>query len=175
MKSSNIDTRSFLPPQIPVNRHICKHIFLAGTIDMGASENWQDKIPEDIKQTIEKIGLDNDVVLKFMNPRRDSWDSSWEQKYNTPEFNHQVNWELDNIEQSDIVIINFLEDSKSPITLLELGLLAGTKNPEQTVIVHCPEKFYRAGNVEIVCRRYGIQLYSNYETFLLAITRAIIN
>lgn len=40
----------------------------------------------------------------------------------------------------------FADDSKSPISLLELGYLC--KTPHK-VIVYCTDKFYRKGNVDI--------------------------
>ena len=45
--------------------------------------------------------------------------------------------------------------TKSPITLLELGLHAG-KNP-QKLVVCCPDGYWRKGNVDIVCRRCGVR------------------
>lgn len=43
-------------------------IFLAGSIEMGKAENWQDKVVRLLK--------DKEVII--FNPRRDDWDSSWE-------------------------------------------------------------------------------------------------
>jgi hypothetical protein len=126
-------------------------IFLAGSIDMGSSVDWQ--------QEIENRLTGREGVI--YNPRRHSWDSSWEQKESNPQFNHQVNWELNQLEKSMIVFMNFIEDSKSPITLLELGYIAA-KEPEK-LIVNCPRGFWRRGNVEIVCSRQGIPLFDNME------------
>ena len=49
--------------------------------------------------------------------------------------------------------MNFDPSSKSPITLLELGLFAKSSK----IIVCCPEGFWRKGNVDIVCERYGVK------------------
>jgi hypothetical protein len=48
----------------------------------------------------------------------------------------------------------FVPSTKSPITLLELGLLARSNK----LVVCCPEEFWRRGNVEVVCARYGVPL-----------------
>jgi hypothetical protein len=96
-----------------------------------------------------------------MNPRRESWDSSWVQKESNPQFNHQVNWELSGIEDADIVFFNILPDSKSPITLMELGICALVK---EQVIVCCPKEFYRSGNVQVVCSRYRIPLFEDFDS-----------
>jgi nucleoside 2-deoxyribosyltransferase len=132
-------------------------IFLAGSIDMGSSEDWQTEIYNRLKE----IEADNGSNIEVYNPRRDSWDSTWTQEQSNSEFNYQVNWELNNIEDSDIVFFNILPDSKSPITLMELGLCAGK---EKKAIVCCPDGFYRKGNVDVVCTRYGIQQYTDIDS-----------
>ena len=126
-------------------------IMLGGTIEMGNSEDWQTEIYNRLKNIDDTLGFFDNIDV--FNPRRDSWDSSWTQKQSNPQFNEQVNWELDSIEDSDIIFFNILPDSKSPITLMEIGLCKHKKN----VIICCPEGFYRKGNVEIVCSRYGMQ------------------
>ncbi len=116
-------------------------IFLGGTIDMGNSVDWQAQVIKELKNE----------TLTIFNPRRGDWDASWEEKEENPEFNHQVNWELSCLEKSDLVILNFIPNSKSPISLLELGLFH-----KKQMIVCCPEGFYKKGNVDIVCRKYNI-------------------
>ena len=125
-------------------------IFLAGSIEMGKAEDWQAAIPELFKDR-------ND--LTFFNPRRDDWDSSWEQKESNPEFNYQVNWELDHLEKADIIFMYFSPETKSPISLLELGLYAESGK----MIVCCPDDFYRKGNVDITCARYNIPVYNTID------------
>jgi hypothetical protein len=76
---------------------------------------------------------------------------------------------MDKLEEVDIIFMNILPESKSPITLLELGLHAAMGN----LIVCCPDGFYRKGNVEIVCHRYGIPLYNDFETALATLRECI--
>ena len=129
-------------------------IFLAGTIDMGNSEDWQARLTEIFK----------DYDVDVFNPRRDDWDSSWEQRKENEQFNHQVTWELSCLEKADLIVMYFGPESKSPISLLELGLFK-----DKNVICYCPKEFYREGNVDIVCDRYGIQLYDDMNDFELAL------
>ena len=136
-------------------------IFLAGSIDMGSSVDWQTEVQEKL----------DDCEVTFLNPRREEWDSSWEQRATNPEFNHQVNWEMSNLLDADIIFMNFLPDSKSPITLLELGLHANSSR----IMVCCPDGFYRKGNVEIVCHRHNIPLFNDFETALAALRSRIKN
>ena len=133
-------------------------IFLGGTIEMGNSEDWQTEIYNSLKIVDDNMGFCDNIDV--FNPRRESWDSSWTQEQANPQFNGQVNWELDNIEDSDIIFFNILPDSKSPITLMEIGLC----KDRPSVIVCCPEGFYRKGNVDIVCSRYGMQQYTDIDS-----------
>jgi hypothetical protein len=126
-------------------------IFLGGSIEMGAAEKWQDRFVDAMK--------DHDVTL--LNPRRDDWDSSWKQDKNDLQFSKQVNWELDAQANADLIIYYFDPNTKSPITLLELGLFA-----DKDVIVCCPPSFWRSGNVEIVCQRCGIPVVYTFETLI---------
>lgn len=121
-------------------------IFLAGSIEQGTAEDWQTKT--------EKAFKDEDCTI--LNPRREEWDSSWVQSINNPQFNEQVTWELDAQERANFILMYFDPKTKSPITLLELGLFAMTAGGE--LIVCCPEGFWRKGNVDIVCRRYSLQV-----------------
>ena len=49
--------------------------------------------------------------------------------------------------------------SQSPITLLELGLYAGSDK----LRVICTEEFYRYDNVRITCARYGVPLFATLQ------------
>ena len=126
-------------------------VFLAGSIEMGTAENWQEEIP--------KLFEDRDH-LTFFNPRRDDWDSSWEQKESNPQFSKQVNWEMDRLDQCDIIFMYFSPGTKSPISLLELGMHAASYSK---MIVCCPDSFWRKGNVDIVCSRYNIPVYNTLD------------
>lgn len=135
-------------------------IFLGGSIDMGTAEDWQARLTKD-------LSIYNDLVL--LNPRRDDWDASWEQDP-TPgtQFHEQVAWELDCQEQADVNIYYFTEDSKAPITLLELGLFN-----DDNVVVRCPKEFYRYGNVKMVCDRYGLTIVETYDELLQILREAL--
>ena len=124
-----------------------KKIFLAGTIEMGNSEDWQSKISESL----------SDKPYTILNPRRVDWDSSWAQEFENPQFYQQVTWELNALDKADIIILYLLADSKSPISLLELGLYAASGK----LLVCCPKGFWRKGNVDIVCERFNIPIYDN--------------
>ncbi len=127
-------------------------IFLAGSIDMGEAADWQ----------METCNFFANSNVNIYNPRRDDWDNSWEQSVNNPQFKEQVNWELNAMNKADLIIMNFLPQSKSPITLLELGLYADSNK----IMVCCPDEFYRSGNVHIVCENYKIPIFKTMNELL---------
>ncbi len=128
-------------------------VFLAGSIEMGAAENWQERIERELH------GMENICIL---NPRRDDWDSSWKQEIEDPQFNEQVNWELNAMERADLIVFYFSPETKSPVSMLELGLFARSGK----ILVCCPEGFWRKGNVDIVCERYGVRQIKSIETII---------
>lgn len=129
------------------------YVFLAGSIEMGKAENWQDKIA----RTLPEVTL--------LNPRRDDWDSSWEQSIDNAQFRKQVEWELEAQEDADLILMHFDPMTKSPITLLELGLFS----MDEKIVVHCPKGYWRKGNVDIVCQRYGIPQFDSIDEMIKAV------
>lgn len=123
-------------------------------------KSYRDKI-NTIKNAIEQ-DLEQFEHLVIYNPRRENWNSSWVQNPTdgTP-FHEQVVWELDHLESSDMIVFYFADDSKSPITLLELGLFA--PNSDKRIMIYCSSNFYRCGNVKIVADRYQIPVFDIYE------------
>ncbi|MCB9101700.1 MAG: nucleoside 2-deoxyribosyltransferase domain-containing protein [Anaerolineales bacterium] len=125
-----------------------KSIFLAGSIEMDTAEKWQDRFEHAFRT--------NDVLL--FNPRRDDWDVNWTQSAHNKFFREQVEWELAAQEQADIIAMYFDPQTKSPITLLELGLFARS----QKLVVCCPAGYWRKGNVDVVCERYRVDQVSTF-------------
>ena len=141
-----------LPKEIAADKSFTK-IFLAGTIDMGNSRDWQMEIYETFS------GIDGRYIL--YNPRQENWDAT-----RPGEMDYQVRWELDHLENADMVIMYILGTSKSPISLLEMGLHA--KSDKMHVI--CEKDFYRYDNVRITCEYYGVPLYDDLDSFLENLT-----
>ena len=127
-----------------------KFIFLAGTIDNGDSEDWQ----KDVCEYAKTLNSTQDIYI--INPRREKWDP----EAGTEEVEKQVMWELGALKRSSYILMNILETSKSPITLLELGIFKD--NPG--LYVFCKPGFYRYTNVKVVCKEFDIKLYNNYTT-----------
>jgi hypothetical protein len=126
-----------------------KSVFLAGSIDMGTAVDWQAAITSSL----------SDLAITIVNPRRPDWTNDWVQDITCPPFKEQVDWELDMQESVDVIALYFSPESKAPISLLELGLFARSGR----MVVDCPEGFWRRGNVQIVCDRFGIKLCGSLE------------
>ena len=142
----------YLPPQnIALRCRSKKSVFLAGSIEMGVAEDWQTIIGDWFLS----------LGWNVFNPRRTDWDSSWIQSYDNPQFNQQVSWELNALEKSDVILMYLDPNTKSPISLLELGLHATSKK----LYVVCPDGFWRRGNVEMVCSTYDIPLFNTLEEY----------
>ena len=129
-------------------------IFLAGSIDMGAAVNWQQQVVEALK------GLED---ITIVNPRRDDWDSSWEQSITNDKFSEQVNWEMQQLENANLVLFYFDPKGQAPITLLELGYVLGLATD---VIVCCPEGYWRRGNVQVACDRNRVPCMDTLEDLI---------
>ena len=132
-------------------------IFLGGSIEMGKAIEWQKKIIKALA----------DLPYVFFNPRRDDWNNSWEQDIKDKDFNKQVSWELRGLDLANHIIIYFDPKTKSPISLLELGLHAQSGK----LIVLCPKGFYRKGNVDIVCKKYGIKQVESFDELIEVFTK----
>ena len=133
-----------------------RSIFLAGSIEMGRAEQWQAEVEHAL----------GDLEVAVLNPRRDTWDTSWTQRKDDPRFRAQVEWELAGLELASVILFYFAPDTKAPISLLELGLHAKSNK----ALVCCPEGYWRRGNVEIVCGRHGIPLVTTLDD-LIALAR----
>lgn len=135
-------------------------VFLAGSIEMGKAVDWQASV----------IAALADIDCLILNPRRPDWDASWVQSIDNPQFNEQVTWELDSMENADVIAFYFAPGTMSPISLLEFGMHAPkARYGDKRIIACCPEGFWRKGNVDIVAARYGVESCANIAMFTRAI------
>ena len=136
-------------------------IFLAGTIDNGESYDWQN----DIIKTFEKLDKELPVELIIYNPRRSEWNKNAHKQL----LEEQIKWEQKYLDKADWIIMVLNDNSKSPISLLELGLYSTSEK----LIVFCTDKFYRYDNVRLTCEKYHISLINS--TNILDIIKEINN
>jgi len=133
-------------------------VFLAGSIEMDEAEEWQTRVE----------GMLSETEIVILNPRRPDWDSSWVQSIDDPQFREQVEWELAALEKADLIAMYLDPTTKSPVSLLELGLFGRSGR----MIVCCPQGFWRKGNVDVVCARYGIEQVDSLDQLVKRVVAA---
>jgi hypothetical protein len=80
-----------------------------------------------------------------------------------------VDWELNAQEMPAVTILMYLAPgTESPISLLEFGLFARTGR----MLVICPEGFWKKGNVDVVCERYGVKQFDSIDDALEGLLRS---
>jgi len=138
------------PGTLPVIRRngVVPHsLFLAGSI----SEDWQTDMTKRVETDVRGCEF-------LFNPRRYDWNPAWHT--DSVEFKEQVSWEMTALDMVKVIVMYFDPATKSPISLLELGLHATSGK----MVVCCPNGFWRKGNVEIVCNRFDIPLFHHKPT-----------
>ncbi|KAM3431573.1 hypothetical protein NHJ13734_007229 [Beauveria thailandica] len=135
-------------------------VFFAGTTSKIDSTDWRDTL----------AALLSAHPITIYNPYRADWDSTWREDIDFAPYREQVEWELDKQEKADTVIVYFHPATQAPISLLEFGLSAPTPGK---VIVLCPEGYWKRGNVQIVCQKYGIEVAGSIEELGSAIVKRL--
>ena len=123
---------------------------------MDTASHWQDEVIRNLRH----------YSGTLLNPRRKEWDTSWIQTIENPHFREQVNWELSGIEMSDQVVFYFDPATKSPITLLELGLAFGLG---KRMHIACPDGFWKKGNVDIIASGYSLFVHTSLAALISAL------
>ncbi|OAL42774.1 hypothetical protein IQ07DRAFT_593579 [Pyrenochaeta sp. DS3sAY3a] len=147
-----------MPPEPPTYRKFS--VFTAGSIEMGKAVQWQPLM----------VQMLSHLPITVNNPRRGHWDPAVTPEAKDEAFRRQVEWELGAMEQADVICFFFDVNTLSPVTMLELGIWAELEK----VVVCCDPRFWRGGNVHIVCERYDIPLVGNFEELVPAIKKMLV-
>jgi hypothetical protein len=121
---------------------------------MGKAKDWQSELT---------TALAN-MQVTVLNPRCDDWDPDWKQDILNKPFKDQVDWEMNYLDNADVIALYLQPGTLSPISLLELGLYV--KEKKKQMVVCCPDGFRRRGNVQIVCERYGTSFVDTQEDLI---------
>ena len=116
-----------------------KKLFLAGSIDLHIGGNWRGEVAAQLK---EQFYFFDPTSLNHAILDQKGWDE-------------HVEWELLAMEMADFILLHFLPDAKSPISLIEIGL----NTREGKLIVVCPKTFYKCEYVQMLCLHYSVPLY----------------
>jgi hypothetical protein len=124
-------------------------IFIGGSInknELGVS--FQDRVIESVQ---------NKPYI-FYNPKSDEF----KQSFVNIQFKERFEWELNALKESDIILMYFDKNTKSPICLLELGLFASSGK----LIVCCENDFSEKEKVDMICEMYGIKLVDTIDSLI---------
>lgn len=155
-------------PETPCPQVICaparppikhKSLFLAGSTS-ATSSNWRAAL----------VTALSGVAITVLDPTRTDWDSSWVESASFPPFREQVEWELEMQERADVVVVYFGAATDAPVSLLEFGLCARSG---KAVVVACEDGYRKQGNVEIVARRYGVEMATDVNELADAVRRKL--
>ena len=144
---SKFPAKVFTPESTDVGSEDDISIFLAGTIEMGNSPDWQAKAIRRLR----------DLDISIYNPRR----------VVAPDealIADQINWELNSITKCHFIFMHLAADTISPISLYELGLLQGNPMSTKQIVVACDPKYTRAQNVKVTLAHESFKSYNVYFT-----------
>jgi hypothetical protein len=133
---------------------------------MGKAVEWQSLMAQ----------LLSHLPITVCDPRRPEhdWDKA---KAFVPDDNKltgmqaQIDWELDALEQVDVICFFFDVDTNSPVSLLELGLWAHSKK----VVVCCDDRYHKHPNVKLTCERYGVPLTSSFKDLAEKVEKMLVD
>lgn len=137
-----------------------KSVFLAGTTSKVNAIDWRETLATAL----------SDLPFTLYNPYRADWNPTWREDIDFAPFRAQVEWELDKQERADLVVVYFHPATQAPVSLLELGLCARASGKS---IVVCPEGYWKRGNVQIVCQRYGVEMVESVDLLKDAILKRL--
>lgn len=127
--------------------HWERTVFLAGTTT--GPPDWRKGICDQMAN----------LPITIFDPLRPDWgDDNWTDDV----FRHQVNWELSKQEEARVVAVYFGANTDAPISLMELGLCAKDKK----AVVFVEDGYPKKDNVQVVCKRYDIEVHTNMEEFV---------
>lgn len=133
-------------------------IFLAGSIDQPARNNWRELAIAHI-QTSWFSASNNQDSITIYSPRRS--DNEWTVDME----NEQAAWDMSMLSMVDYVILHLTGTTISPVSLLELGLFA--RNPN--LYLSIDDSYMRKHVVELYYTYYGKNRV--YPSWIDSITR----
>ncbi|KAF7118414.1 hypothetical protein CNMCM5793_007931 [Aspergillus hiratsukae] len=139
-----------------------KSVFLAGTTRKVDTSGWRETLSASLF----------DLPVTIYNHYRADWDSSWREDIDFPPFREQVEWELEKQDKADIVVVYFHPATQAPVSLLELGICV--RVPGKAIVV-CPEGYWKRGNVQIVCEKFGVEMVDDVDALREAIVKRLLS
>ncbi len=121
-------------------------IFLAGSMAIGDRMNWRTRAINTFEKRYHLFDPTNVHHADL----------------NDSEMSKHIKWEWEALKHSDAILFNFNAESKSPISLLELGMYIRSEK----IVVVCPKEFYQSHYIETLCSEEQVPLFQSIEEVL---------
>lgn len=144
MASTQASQVIYAPSEEPIRG--VKSVFLAGTTSKVDKHDWRESLSSSL----------SNLPITIYNPYRADWDSTWHEDVDFAPYREQVLWELAKQALADLVVVYFHPATQAPVSLLEFGLSA--QIPGKVIAVY-PRGYWKRGNVEIVCQKFGLRCW----------------
>lgn len=126
---------------LPEKEKNSRYFFLAGSMDLQLEKPWRQSL---IKELPESIHVFDPTCMNHGS-------------LNEEEMRKHIQWELDAMELADRILLNFLPNASSPISMVEMGLYTMTDK----LIVVCPKEFHSYRYIKQLCKNYTTPFFED--------------
>jgi len=143
--------------QVPAITNDSVKVYLAGTMDFGAAENdwqniWVDGLSK-LSDPIKGLLLIKNVNWIVFNPKVPP-QQNLAPTLDNQEFVQTMQWRMTMMDMADVVFLNIMNKSTSPIPILEFGSLLTSGK----LIVRCGEQHQIYSQIRLYCEKYNVPL-----------------
>jgi hypothetical protein len=135
-----------------------RSVILIGSEDNGEWKPWKDTIVSRLEDKTSDEGFN----LVVFDPERKEWETNWQHMTEGSRYKSQVRWELEHMEEVDVVVLYLGKGISSSMAMMELGLLARTNR----LVLFCPDDEFGSKNVKIFCERYEVTRVEKLDALL---------
>jgi len=121
-------------------------LFLAGSMDIKGQTNWRERATEQFQ-----------AYYHIFDPTHTNHSN-----LNDTEMSKHIKWEWEALNRSDLILLNFTAQAKSPMSLLELGMYISSGK----IVVVCPKEFYQAHYINTLCTEHKVPIFESIDDIL---------
>ncbi len=144
--------------QVPQMSNDSIKLYLAGTMDFSqANTDWQTKFIEGLTKCVDPyrgLLMYKNTQWIIFNPHVLPQNGSMPPNLDNPEFVATMGWRMSMMDMADVVFVNIMNKSKSPIPILELGSLISSGK----LVVRCGEEHMIYSQIRLYCEKYQVPL-----------------
>jgi len=133
-----------------------KSVFLGGSLTV--ERDWRDEF----------VKLFNDYDVALLNPKGDNIKEVADET--SEAFVNSVRWVNEALQDADIVLLHFSEDTESPVSLLDLADLCKYKD----TYICMDAGFWKKALIESACIEFNVPIFDSLEKASLAIKGRLI-